>query len=360
MKKVLFVCLHRPDRSPSQRFRFEQYLGFLENNGFECEFSWLLNEQDDKYYYRKGKLFRKGWILFKSIWKLTKEIFQASNYNIVFVQREAFMLGTTFFEKQFARKAKLIFDFDDSIWLQNISEANKMLSVFKDAGKTKKIIELADLVIAGNKHLADYAQRFNKNVVIIPTTIDTNEYYPVQKKPNNKICIGWSGSVTTIPHLETQIEAFREIKKKYGEKVYFKIIGDANFYDDELAVKGLPWRKEDELNELNEFDIGTMPLPDTEWAKGKCGLKGLQYMALEIPTIMSPVGVNSEIICDGKNGFLAGSKEEWVTKLSQLIESETLRNELGKEGRQTVLDKYSVDANKEFYLKYFNSLVSVK
>jgi glycosyltransferase involved in cell wall biosynthesis len=193
---------------------------------------------------------------------------------------------------------------------------------------------------------------------MIPTTIDTKEYYPIRKKTRDKICIGWSGSVTTIPHLKTQMEALRQIKKKYSEKVYFKIIGDANFYDDELDVKGLAWKKEKEIEELSEFDIGIMPLPDSEWAKGKCGLKGLQYMSLEIPTIMSPVGVNSEIIIDGENGFLADSTNEWVSKLSLLIESEALRKELGIKGRQTVLNKYSVEANKQLYLKYFNSLLS--
>jgi len=357
MKKVLFVCLHRPDRSPSQRFRFEQYLDYLRHNGFDCEFSWLLNEQDDKYFYNQGKLFQKAVILIKSILKRTREILKASGYSIVFVQRESFMLGTTFFEKQFAKKTKLIFDFDDSIWLQNVSDANKMFSFFKNAGKTKKIIELSHLVFSGNNYLADYAKKFNKNVVVIPTTIDTKEYSPVQKKQNNGVCIGWSGSITTIQHLKTQITALRQIKKKFGDKVYFKVIGDANFYDEELGVKGIDWKIENEIEELSEFDIGIMPLPDSEWAKGKCGLKGLQYLSLEIPTIMSPVGVNSDIIVDGENGFLADGTDEWVKKISLLVESETLRKVMGKKGRQIVLEKYSVEANKDLYLKYFNSLL---
>src|SRR5258705_3387437 len=109
MKKTLFVCLHRPDRSPSQRFRFEQYLGYLDQHGYDCKFSWLLNEKDDKCFYSPGKFFQKGLIVFKSIWKRANEILSASQYDIVFVQREAFMLGTSFFEKRFAKKTKLIF-----------------------------------------------------------------------------------------------------------------------------------------------------------------------------------------------------------------------------------------------------------
>lgn len=358
MKNILFLCLHRPGRSPSQRFRFEQYPAYLEANGYRCRFSWLLNEQDDKFFYSRGKLFPKGWIVLKSVLKRLIETWHASDYDIVFVQREAFMLGTAFFEKKFSKKTKLVFDFDDSIWLQNISEANRMFSIFKDAAKTEKIIRVAHLVVAGNRYLADFAKQFNPNVVIIPTTIDTDLYKPVLKTPEEKICIGWSGSITTIEHMETKLYALAEVKKKYGQKVYFKIIGDGKYNSGLLQTKGLPWIKDTEVEDMSEFDIGIMPLPDTEWAKGKCGLKGLQYMALGIPTVMSPVGVNAEIISDGENGFLAASDEEWVAKLSLLIESFELRKKLGEAGRKTVEEKYSVCANRRLYLDYFNRLTA--
>ena len=356
MKKVLFVCLHRPDRSPSQRFRFEQYIDHLNNNGYECEFSWLLSAENDKYFYSRGKMLRKGLIVLKSIWIRVREILSASKYDIVFVQRESFMLGTSFFEKQFAKKAKLIFDFDDSIWIQNISVANKMFAFFKNADKTKDIISKADLIFAGNKYLAGFAKQFNPNVVIVPTTIDTDLYKPVSKIAKEKVCIGWSGSVTTIEHMETKMKALKAIKNKFGDKVYFKIVGDGNYYSEDLQTKGLPWKKETEIADMSEFDIGIMPLPDTEWAKGKCGLKGLQYMALGIPTIMSPVGVNTEIITDGVNGFLADDDEEWVEKIGRLINSVELRNKLGDAGCKTVEEKYSIRANRDLYLKLFDQL----
>ena len=355
--KVLIVTHHYPDRAPGQRFRFEQYLSYLRTCGFEIDVSFLLNEKDDKVFYSKGNYAGKFRIVCKSIFKRLKDLFRAADYDIIFVFREAIFLGTIFFEKKFARKAKMIFDFDDSIWVHNVSEANRLFSVLKNPGKTRKIMEVSDLIFAGNNYLAAYASQFNKNVVIVPTTIDTDEYKRTEIPPNESICIGWSGSITTIEHLKTRMEALRRIKRKYGDRVYFKIIGDANFIDKDLNIRGLTWKKENEVAELLEFDIGIMPLPDNEWSKGKCGLKGIQYMALEIPTIMSPVGINSEIITDGQNGFLADSTEEWVTKLSMLIDSAELRKKMGRKGRQTVVDKFSVIANRDLYLKHFSSLL---
>lgn len=358
MPSVLFVCLHRPDRSPSQRFRFEQYLTFLEANGYEVRFSYLLNAKDDKLFYAPGHYFSKFLILWKSLWKRVRETFFSRPADIVFVQRECFMLGTSLFEKRFARRSQLIFDFDDSIWLQNVSEANKKLGFLKNAGKTKDIIKLADLVIAGNQYLADYASQFNQAVTIIPTTIDTGQYTAkLVADDDGPVVIGWSGSFTTIQHFEFALEPLRRIKAKYGDRVGFMVIGDGSYRNTELGITGQPWVAATELQDLQQIDIGIMPLPDDEWAKGKCGLKGLQYMAAGIPTIMSPVGVNSEIIKDGENGFLASTTDEWVEKLSQLVESVDLRRKLSVNGRRTVEEKYSIEANKLKYLDAFTNIL---
>ena len=127
--------------------------------------------------------------------------------------------------------------------------------------------------------------------------------------------------------------------------------------NEELGIKGIGWNKEDEIKELSSFDIGIMPLPNDEWSSGKCGLKGLQYMALSIPTVMSPVGVNNEIIKDGENGVLADTKEEWVERISLLIDSRELREKMGAAARKTVVEKYSTESQKEVYLNSFNSLL---
>lgn len=358
MKRVLYIAMHRPHRSPSQRFRFEQYIEFLRQNGYNYDFSYLITPGDDKFFYKPGNALNKARTFFRCFWQRMSDARNADKYDIIFIQREAFMTGSIYFEKRFAAsRARVIFDFDDSIWLQNVSEANKRFGFLKDASKTSKIIALSDMIFAGNQYLADYARQFNNNIRIVPTTIDTNEYQRIAiPKEDDKVCIGWSGSITTIQHFKFAVPALMQIKKKYGDRVKIKVIGDANYKNEELNVISKNWNKQDELKELSSFDIGIMPLPDDEWAKGKCGLKGLQYMALEIPTIMSPVGVNSEIIQNGVNGYLASTDVEYVDAISKLIEDAELRKKIGAAGRKTIVEKYSVEANKGKYLQYFNEL----
>lgn len=354
MPKILFLTLHRKDRSPGQRFRHEQYLDHLKDNGFEITYSNMLNADKDKVFYGSGNPLAKIGVGLSAIFKRSKDVFKANKYDYIFVYRDAFFFGV-FFEWLFRRsKAKLIFDFDDSIWLQDENPNQSLFQKLKNPLKTGKIISYCDLIIAGNEYLKEYALQHNSNVTIIPTTIDTEEYSPIEISDREKaICVGWSGSFSTIKHFESALEPLKVIKEKYGDKVRFKVIGDGNYKNDELQITGLPWKKDTEIEDLCDIDIGIMPLPDDAWSKGKCGLKGLQYMALEIPTIMSPVGVNSEIIEEGKNGMLASSIEEWVQKLSQLIEDSSLRKQMGEEGRKTVLKDFSVEANKDKWLKAF-------
>jgi len=210
---------------------------------------------------------------------------------------------------------------------------------------------MADTVLAGNRYLADYARQYNPHVVIVPTTIDTDEYVPAARREESAVCIGWSGSVTTIKHFDEAVPALCVLKDRYGDRVRFKVIGDAAYAHRELGIHGIAWNRHDEIAELSSIDIGIMPLPDDEWARGKCGLKGLQYMALEIPTVMSPVGVNCEIVSHGINGLLAASRDEWVEELGSLIESAERRAAIGRAGRRTVEERYSVRAWRDEYVR---------
>src|SRR5678815_5896191 len=142
-----------------------------------------------------------------------------------------------------------------------------------------------------------------------------------------------------VQHLDTMRGALKKLAEK--ESFRLRVIGTPSYECPPVNVEAMPWRADTELEDLSEIDIGMMPLPDDRWSKGKCGLKALQFMALGIPTICSPVGVNTDIIQDNQNGLLADSEHEWVEKMSQLITSPEMRDRLGRAGRATVEEKYS-------------------
>jgi glycosyltransferase involved in cell wall biosynthesis len=361
MFNLIILSPYPLNQAPSQRFRFEQYLNDFNNNRFGISHQSFLDEKTWKIFYKKGHLLKKIGGIISGLCSRFFLIFTIHRYQIVFIHRETCFIGGAFFEYLYSKRNKnIIFDFDDAIWLRDVSKANDSLGWLKHPEKTSKIISYSKLVIAGNTYLADYAKRFNQNVIIIPTTIDTNYHSLKSPKTNSgKITIGWTGSSTTNRHLKTLLSVMKNLKAKFSEHINFVMISNIPLEDTSALIEFKPWNKETEIEDLSHFDIGIMPLPNDEWAKGKCGFKGLQYMALEIPTVMSPVGVNTEIIQDGENGFLAATEDEWIQKLSLLIESPELREKLGKAGRKTVVEKYSVEANKQKYLDAFNSVLNM-
>ena len=359
--KVLFIVQHRFNRSPGQRYRCEQYISYLENNGFECVYSPLIaTKEEDNALYNSQSLFDKAAIFLKGFWRRLQDVRRARNFDIILIYREAFMTGSVFFERLLKKSgARIILDFDDAIWLSTVSEVNRSLQWLKRPGKVNDIIALSNLVITGNSYLAGYAQAYNKNVVVFPSTIDL-DYYRIPASPrktNDTIIIGWSGSHTTIEHFETIVPVLKKLKNKFGPLVKFEVYGDANYKNAELEIQGTAWSFESEVSTIASFDIGIMPLPDNNWSKGKCAMKGLQYMGLQVPAVLAGVGMNTDVIEDGVNGFLANNEDEWLAKLSLLIENPALRAQIGTAGRKTIEQRFSSQGLRARYLDIFKNVL---
>lgn len=314
--------------------------------------------------YLSSNIIYKLIIFIKGLVRRIRDILRVGNYDIVFVYREAFYTGSAFFEKMFRlRGASIIFDFDDAIWLPAVSEANRSLQWLKRPEKINDLLTLCDIVIAGNSYLAAYACQFNSNVKIFPSTINL-DYYRIPDKQAGKnkgrVVIGWSGSHTTIEHFETIIPVLKKLKDKYGNKIEFFVYGDPTYYNPELDIRGVAWSAETEVETIALFDIGIMPLPDNEWTRGKCGMKGLMYMGLGVPAVIAAVGMNKDIIENGVNGFLALTDTEWYNQLCYLIEDEELRKRIGPAGRKTVEERYSCQTLQNDYVNIFLTLLDQK
>ncbi len=353
-KKILFLTPYPYAQAPSQRFRFEQYFDILSERGFEIETRSFLSERTWKAMYKEGGLLLKIGGVIGSFFRRFILLFSLYKYNYIFIHREVSMIGPPIFEWLIAKvfRKKYIYDFDDAIWLPNYSQQNAKFHKLKFYGKVRKIIKWADKVSVGNDFLKEFALQFNENVTVIPTTIDLKNVHNLECNQNNlPVNIGWTGTHTTMSYLEDLIPVLKELELEYD--FTFTVISNHPPSFNLKSLRYVKWNKLTEIEDLSKIQIGVMPLRDSDWAKGKCGFKALQYMALKIPSVVSPVGVNNRIINNGKNGYLCVTHEEWKFRLQELLQSKNLRTIIGKEGRETVIKHFSVEAQSENFVNLF-------
>jgi len=341
--KVLAVVHSIYNTSPGQRYRIEQWEAILKKFGVEINYAPFETAELNAHLYKEGKTFHKSKIVISSVVNRLRTLLNTKKYDLVYVFREASLIGPAFFERMIERQnVPIVYDFDDAIFLPNVSVANAKFRFLKFPNKTATICRLATHITVGNTFLAEYAAQFNHNVSIIPSTIDTTKYIPRTDYDIVSIpTIVWSGSITTIQHLETLSSVLQKLAKQ--ERFKLRVIGAADFHLEGVEIENIRWNAETESSDLCQGDIGIMPLPNDLWSKGKCGMKALQYMGTAIPTICSNVGANAEIISDGENGFLAENEKEWLEKLTKLLHSAEMRSRVGKAARKTVEQKYSAE-----------------
>ena len=329
------------DKSPGQRYRLEQWEPLLRERGVDITYAPFECAELNDVVYKQGQIAKKLRLVVQALGRRAALLSKLTNYDVIYLHREAALLGPAVFERLIHRSGvPIVFDFDDAIFLSYKSPSNGYLSYLKFAGKTKTNCRLAAHVMVGTPYLAEYARQFNQNVSIIPTTIDTDKYKPVNiEDSSGPVVIGWTGSHSTVQHLDTLRSALAKLAQR--ESIRLRVIGTPNYQIEGVEFETIMWRSETEVEDLSAVDIGIMPLPDDNWARGKCGAKALQFMAMGIPTVCSPVGVNTDIIQDNENGLIANSEDEWIEKLSLLIRSRELRARLGKAGRQTIEQRFS-------------------
>ena len=344
MRRVLALS-PIPEEGAGYRFRVSQFIPYLEARGYEFTVSPFFTPEFFRLVYRPGHYLRKiAAFAGLSLGRL-RSLRGLSQYDLVVLYREAFPIGPPVIERWLAGPGKppIVYDFDDAIFLPNVSDANRVIASLKWAGKVPEIVRRSAQVIAGNDYLAAFARRHNPAVLTIPTCVDTDKFTRRIDGQGGRepLVVGWIGSPTTAPYLSILTDVFRSVHAVTPFQV--KVSGAASAVVFEgVPTTNVPWSLADEVSLFNTCDVGVYPMADDEWAKGKCGFKAIQFMSCGVPVVASAVGENLEIIEDGVNGFLARSPDEWETKLRRLLTDAPLRARFGDAGRRTVEARYSL------------------
>ncbi len=356
--RILFLIPYPPGQAPSQRFRFEQYLDILSQHGHEYRLAPFLSEATWQILYKPGQAAHKALGILGGFGRRVKHVLAARKYDYVFVHREAAPLGPPIFEWLLTKvlRKRLIYDFDDAIWLVNTSEVNKLAAGLKWHHKVGSICRWADKNSCGNDYLATYARQFNPHTVVNPTTIDTEHLHNQvrdQLAPG-PLVIGWTGTHSTLKYLRPLVPVLAQLEAE-GLDFEFRVISNQppDFEQPLNSLRFVPWQKATEIPDLLAFHVGLMPLEDDPWARGKCAFKALQYMALGIPALVSPVGMNTEVVQDGINGYICREPADWLRHLRQLLTEVALRQRLGRTARTTIEQRYSVRSNTPNFLELF-------
>jgi glycosyltransferase involved in cell wall biosynthesis len=327
--KIQFLIQGR--EVPSSRDRVLQYLPFLNQHGFVCEI-WELNPKR----MRGGKL---GKLLY-----FLKFFFRLPRTDVVFIQKHGFLFYRWLIVRLiFALRKTVFFDFDDAIYF--LPEGNNYVQK-KYLKRIQFVLIRSSLVIPGNEYLRQFAEQYTKSVFLAPTAVNVEKYSPPKHSRDSRlVTIGWIGSEPNIKHLSLVSKAVQEVVNE-NNKVRFLVVCNVDqkpeMFRNHQRIEFKKWNAHEEVSDLRSFDIGIMPLTDDLFSKGKCGFKLLQYMAVGIPVVASPVGVNSEIVVHEANGFLAKNSAEWKQYLNELCLDRSLRIQMGEMGRKSVVEKYSV------------------
>jgi glycosyltransferase involved in cell wall biosynthesis len=340
-----------PEEGAGCRFRIAQYVPALEAAGIRVSISPFFTRDFFGLVYRKGHYVRKAVLFGRRALDRLRSLSLRRHFDIIYIYREAFPVGPAIIESLLARTpgVAMIYDFDDAVYLPNTSDANRAIAALKWPGKVKSIVRLSDGVIAGNAYLAEWARHSSDAVRVIPTCVDTDKFVPRSNAGgagSNAAApiVGWIGTPTTAPYLLSLQPILQEVARAHP--FVLRVCGaGSDVRMPGVSVENVPWTLDAEVSLFNTCDVGVYPLSDDEWARGKCGFKAIQFMACGVPVVAAPVGVNRDIIQDGRNGLLASTPAEWVEKLGRLLADASLRAGLGAAGRATIEAEYSLKAN---------------
>lgn len=359
-KKVLILCPSPRGTAATQRLKYEQYLEMLEKEGYRFTVSSFQSSRFWSIIYKPGRTIEKIFWTGVGYLRRVGDLLRAPFYDAVFVNLWVTPLGFPVFERLlFLFNKRVIYDIDDMIFITK-HEHVKTSFFQKLKGRKKPVVMMkhAAYVIVCTPKLEEIALDLNKKnkVIDISSTFDTQRFKPVNEYVQHEVTtIGWTGTHSTIPFLETLQPVLAEVSRK--RKIRLLVIANREYQMKDVPTEFIPWTAASEVRDLQRIEIGLYPIPANEWSLGKSSLKALTYMAIGIPFVATAYGTNYRVMQDGIQGFMAANDEQWVQSLVRLVDDVDLRKRMGLAGRRTVEELFSVKANFPKYLQVFKTVI---
>lgn len=308
---------------PSARFRVRQLIPYLANADVQIhEFVSPIAK-----YPPAAKWLRPFWgvgVLARRV----PQIVAGRRYDMTLLQRE--FVSTLYTLEGFTRNPRIL-DVDDAIFLH------------RDGRFAEKLARSVDTIVCGNSFLAERFSSWNSRIEILPTAVDCERFVPYPRHNLSRPVIGWIGSRSNFRYLKQIEHSLALLLIKHPDTV-FRVVADA---DPELTllpsqqVEFIKWSPVNEAELTATFTIGIMPLTDGQWERGKCSFKMLQYMACAVPVVVSPVGMNAEVLGLGDVGLAAVSGDDWIDALDMLLREPNTAIAMGVAGREIVSAHFS-------------------
>lgn len=344
------------DRAASTRQRLLQFRPFFQQEGITVDYLPLLDNQYVKQLSDGGNV--SPFRIFAAYSSRILALLSRRDFDVLWIHYEIFPYVFGLAERMATLpKRPIVYDFDDAIFHQYDQHSNRLVRLFLGR-KLEPLLQRVSACSCGNEYLRAYAQQFCPRSVVIPTVVDTSIYLPVtpSRADCGPVTIGWIGSPSTWAHAKPLIPLLRQLAAEMELRI--RVVGAGSAVEHSPEVGFIEWSEENEVCELQKMDIGIMPLPDEPWARGKCGYKLIQYMACGVPVVASPVGVNTEIVRHGENGFLASTDKEWLESLTRLAADPDLCRALGTAGRARIESEFSLKVQAPRMVELLKSVAS--
>ncbi|HET8799401.1 MAG TPA: glycosyltransferase family 4 protein, partial [Thermoanaerobaculia bacterium] len=338
-----------------------QFIPLLAGLGIDVDVRPFLSDRIFAGLYDRRRALLTGGGIAAGIARRAADVFRLRSYDLLFVQREAALIGPALFERIAHRSLPMVLDLDDSTYIERRSEVFGLLArLLKFHGKTRSLIRWADHVVAGNPNIAAHVESMGTSASVLPTIVDTAVFVPSSERRTSGVpVVGWIGTHSTYSYLRSIFPLFRQLAKEH--RFLLRIVGAGR--EEEVPgvdVEFLPWRLERELADLQSFDLALYPIIPDAWAEGKSGFKAIQYLSCGIPYVATPAGVVAQIGCEGQTHLVATSEVEWLDALRRLLSDPALRERMSREGRRYAVEHYSVRAHAQALAEIFGNVVKRK